>query len=150
MTVSFLLKNQVIRRTDSNTVVAQSKNYLRAKFITLTDDWNGPITAIFGGYTVILDENNECVVPWEVLQNPGIVKVSAFCGDLHTASVASMEVKPSGYTEGQTPEPPTPDVYAQLTQMVQGAVDTANSVQQRADAGEFDGERGPQGPKGEK
>lgn len=150
MTVSFLLKNQAIRRTDSNTVVAQSRNYLRAKFSALTDDWIGPITAIFNEYTVLLDDNHECVVPWEVLQKPGIVKVSAFCGDLHTASVATMEVNPSGYIDGQTPEPPTPDVYAQLTQMVQNAVDTANSVQQRADAGEFDGERGPQGPKGEK
>lgn len=150
MIISFALENQIIRRTDYNTVVAQSKNYLRAKFNVLTDDWNGPITAIFNEYTVLLDDSHECVVPWEVLQNPGTVKVSAFCGDLHTASVATMVVNPSGYIDGQTPEPPTPDVYAQLTGLVSNAVDTANSVQQRADAGEFDGERGPQGPKGEK
>lgn len=150
MIVSFALKNQIIRRTDYNIVVAQSKNYLRARFDALSDDWIGPITAIFNDYVVVLDENNECLVPWEVLQNPGVVSVSAFCGDLHTASVATMVVKPSGYVDGETPEPPTPDVYAQLTGLVQNAVDTANSVQQRADAGEFDGERGPQGPKGEK
>lgn len=149
MIVSFALKNQIIRRTDYNIVVAQSRNYLRAKFSALTDDWIGHITAIFNEYTVLLDGNNECLVPWEVLQNPGVVKVSAFCGDLHTASVATMVVKPSGYTEGETPEPPTPGVYAQLTDLVQNAVDTANSVQQRADAGEFDGETGPQGPQGE-
>ena len=167
MTVSFLLKNQVIRRTDSNTVVAQSRNYLRAKFIALTNDWIGPITAIFNEYTVILDDNNECVVPWEVLQNPGTVKVSAFCGDLHTASVATMVVNSSGYVDGETPEPPTPGVYEQLTGMVQNAIDTAQSVRDDANEGKFNGspgspgepgpqgnpgpqgEPGPQGPKGD-
>ena len=148
MIVSFLLKNQIIKRTDSNTVVAQSKNYLRAKFITLTDDWNGPITAIFGDYTVILDENNECVVPWEVLQNPGTVKVSAFCGDLHTASVATMVVNPSGYVDGQTPEPPTPDVYQTLVQTANNAKNIAQSVRDDADAGLFDGEPGAAGKDG--
>ena len=148
MIVSFALKNQIIRRTDYNIVVAQSKNYLRARFDALSDDWTGPITAIFNEYTVLLDGNNECLVPWEVLQNPGVVKVSAFCGDLHTASVATMVVKPSGYTEGETPEPPTPGVYAQLTGLVQNAVDTANSVQQRADAGEFNGKDGTDGKDG--
>lgn len=148
MIVSFALKNQIIRRTDYNIVVAQSKNYLRARFDALSDDWIGPITAIFNDYVVVLDENNECLVPWEVLQNPGVVNVSAFCGDLHTASVATMVVKPSGYTEGETPEPPTPGVYAQLTGLVQNAVDTANSVQQRANAGEFDGQDGKNGADG--
>ena len=161
MIVSFALKNQTIRRMDCNIVVAQSRNYLRAKFSTLTDDWIGPITAIFNEYTVILDDNNECVVPWEVLQNPGTVKVSAFCGDLHTASVATMVVNPSGYVDGETSEPPTPDVYAQLTQMVQNAIDTAQSVRDDANEGKFNGspgepgepgpqgKPGPQGPKGD-
>lgn len=148
MIVSFALKNQIIRRTDYNIVVAQSKNYLRARFDALSDDWIGPITAIFNDYVVVLDENNECLVPWEVLQNPGVVSVSAFCGDLHTASVATMVVKPSGYVDGETPEPPTPGVYVQLTGLVQNAVDTANSVQQRADAGEFDGKDGKNGADG--
>lgn len=149
MTVSFLLKNQVIRRTDSNTVVAQSRNYLRAKFNALTDDWNGPITAIFNEYTVLLDDSHECVVPWEVLQNPGTVKVSAFCGDLHTASVATMVVNPSGYVDGQTPEPPTPDVYQTLVQTANNAKNIAQSVRDDADAGLFDGQPGEPGSNGQ-
>lgn len=151
MIVSFSIKNQKIRRMDYNIVVAQSRNYLRAKFNALTDDWNAPITAIFNEYTVILDDNNECLVPWEVLQNPGTVKVSAFCGDLHTASVATMVVNPSGYVDGQTPEPPTPDVYQTLVQTANNAKNIAQSVRDDADAGLFDGrpgEPGPQGPTG--
>lgn len=155
MIVSFSLKNQIIRRTDYNIVVAQSKNYLRARFDALSDDWIGPITAIFNEYTVLLDGNNECLVPWEVLQNPGVVKVSAFCGDLHTASVATMVVNSSGYVDGETPEPPTPGVYEQLTGMVQNAIDTAQSVRDDANEGKFNGspgspgEPGPQGEPGE-
>ena len=149
ITLAFLLDHQVISRSDKNTVVAGSKNYVRARFILRTDDWARPITAIFGGYTQLLDDNNECTVPWEVLQQPGKVEVSAFCGDLHTANIAVVPVEKTGYKSGETPKDPTPDVYDQLAKMVQEAVDTANSVREDADAGVFDGEQGPDGPKGD-
>src|SRR5699024_11099243 len=80
-------------------------------------------------------------VPWEVLQQPGKVEVSAFCGDLHTANIAVVSVEKTGYKSGDTPKDPTPDVYQQLAKMVQEAVDTANSVREDADAGDFDGEK---------
>ena len=51
ITLAFLLDHQVISRSDKNTVVAGSKNYVRARFVLRTDDWARPITAIFGGYT---------------------------------------------------------------------------------------------------
>lgn len=140
ITLAFLLDHQVISRSDKNTVVAGSKNYVRARFILRTDDWARPITAIFGGYAQLLDDNNECTVPWEVLQQPGKVEVSAFCGDLHTANIAVVPVEKTGYKSGETPKDPTPDVYDQLTKMVQEAVDTANSVREDADEGRFDGE----------
>ena len=149
ITLAFLLDHQVIFRSDKNTVVAGSKNYVRARFILRTDDWARPITAIFGGYTQLLDDNNECTVPWEVLQQPGKVEVSAFCDDLHTANIAVVPVEKTGYKSGETPKDPTPDVYDQLTKMVQEAVDTANSVREDADAGDFDGEQGPAGPQGD-
>lgn len=121
-----------------------SKNYVTAQFDLLTEDWTAPITAIFNEYTVVLDENNQCLVPWEVLANPGKVAVSAFCGDLHTATSVLVPVHPGGYIDGQTPQPPTPGVYEQLLGMVQTAVDTANDVKERADAGEFNGKDAPQ------
>ena len=140
ITLAFLLDHQVISRSDKNTVVAGSKNYVRARFVLRTDDWARPITAIFGGYAQLLDDNNECTVPWEVLQQPGKVEVSAFCGDLHTANIAVVPVEKTGYRSGETPKDPTPDVYDQLAKMVQEAVDTANSVREDADEGKFDGE----------
>lgn len=145
MKIAFQLDRQTIKRTDTNTVVAGSKNYLYAKFTAVSGDWTAPITAIFGAYAVVLNEQNECLVPWEVLQNPGSFEVSAFCGDLHTANVESVKVEATGYKPGETPSDPTPDVYQQLTSMVQEAIDTAQSVRNDADAGKFDGAPGEPG-----
>ena len=133
MTITFALSHQIISRTDSMILASGSKNYVTAQFDLLTEDWTAPITAIFNEYTVVLDEDNQCLVPWEVLANPGKVAVSAFCGDLHTATSVLVPVHPSGYTDGQTPQPPTPGVYEQLLDKVKTAVDTANKVQEQVD-----------------
>ena len=130
-------------------MVARSKNYLYARFADVSGDWALPITATFNDFPMVLDKNYECLVPWEVLQEPKPFVVSAFCGDLHTANVATVEVEASGPIPGETPSEPTPDVYAQLTGMVQKAIDTANNVRADADAGVFDGKPGPMGPQGE-
>ena len=148
MTITFALSHQSISRTDNMILASGSKNYVTAKFELRTADWTAPITAIVNDYTVVLDEDNQCMVPWEVLVNPGKVAVSAFCGDLHTATSVLVPVHPSGYIEGQTPQPPTPSVYEELTELAREAVETANEVQRRADAGEFDGKPGPMGPDG--
>lgn len=138
ITLAFLLDHQVISRSDKNTVVAGSKNYVRARFVLRTDDWARPITAIFGGYTQLLDDNNECTVPWEVLQQPGKVDVSAFCGDLHTANIAVVSVEKTGYKSGETPKDPTPDVYQQFLQAVKddasAAENAAKTAQEQAQA----------------
>lgn len=138
ITLAFLLDHQVISRSDKNTVVAGSKNYVRARFILRTDDWVRPITAIFGGYTQLLDDNNECTVPWEVLQQPGKVEVSAFCGDLHTANIAVVPVEKTGYKSGETPKDPTPDIYQQFLQAVKedaaAAENAAKTAQEQAQA----------------
>ena len=91
MRLNFTLDRQVITRIDSNRVVAGSKGYVAAHFTDVRGDWTVPTTAIFGTYAVLLDDNMECMVPWEVLANPGTFEVSAFCGDLHTANTARRE-----------------------------------------------------------
>lgn len=142
MDLQFTLKNQVINRIDRNTVVSGSRNYLYAKFVFLSEDWHAPVTVIFGKYSVLLDSENKCLVPWEVLENPGSFTVSAFCGDLQTANTVSVYVEKSGYIQGETPEEPTPDVYTQLAGMVQDAIERAEEATETAtgaatSAGEF-------------
>ena len=48
ITLAFLLDHQVISRSDKNTVVAGSKNYVRARFILRTDDWARTLCAFWG------------------------------------------------------------------------------------------------------
>ena len=114
--LEFEVKGQEIIRNDSFEVVAGSRNYLVARF-TFTEEWTGTKTAVFGKddkrYTMLIDDNNECYVPWEAIQPP-MFTVSVFCGDLVTASVADVRVVESGYQCNDTPAPPTPDVYAQI------------------------------------
>ena len=103
--LEFVVKQQEIVRNDNFEVVADSRNYLAARF-TFTEEWVGTKTAVFGKddkhYTMLIDDNNECYVPWEVIQPP-MFTVSVFCGDLVTASVADVRVLESGYQCNATP-----------------------------------------------
>ena len=141
MRLDFTLDRQVITRIDSNRVVAGSKGYVIAHFTDVSGDWVEPVTAIFGAYAVML-EGMECAVPWEVLADPGAFEVSAFCGDLHTANTACVDVEATGYKKGETPGDPTPDVYAVLVEKARRAEEIAQSVRDDANAGHFDGEDG--------
>lgn len=115
MTLTFEVENQMIHRTDTNIVVADSKNYLHASF-TFSGEWQGAKTAIFSHgvdrYCVLL-ENDMCLVPWEVIKQ-GSIGVSVFCGDLITANTFYVDVEKSGYADGKTPSEPTPSVYQQI------------------------------------
>lgn len=120
LTLKFNLRHQNITLVNKAEIIASdSKNYLQAHFNLLSDDWNNTITAIFkadniGTYTVLLDNDNNCLVPWELLKPNAVIKVSAFCDNLHTAVTASFRVAESGYTEGETPSAPTPTIYEQI------------------------------------
>ena len=119
-TLEFVVKGQNISRVDSENIVADSKNYLKAHF-TFSNEWQGIKTAIFKkGLTVIhaILDNDECFVPWEVIK-PGKFGVSVFCGDLITADIAWVNVSASGYEDGGEPQDPTPDVYTQIIEKIE-------------------------------
>ena len=152
MELQLKVDKQSIYRRDSNRVVADSKNYLTAHF-EFSEEWTETKTAVFAGaeqaYTVILDETNSCLVPWEVIKPYGF-SVSVFCGDLITANKVDVRVDESGYTEGETPQPPSPTVYDQLINTALKAEELAQSVRDDADAGKFNGEKGEKGDPGDK
>lgn len=108
---------QTLRLVSKQNIVADSLNYLTCKF-TFSSEWDGiPKTAVFISptdaiYTVIL-ENDECEVPWEVIQSPSF-QISVYGGDRITANLITVNVSPSGYMEGDVSQEPTPDVYTQI------------------------------------
>lgn len=142
MNLTFTVDNQRISRTDTNFIVADSRNYLTATF-TFSDDWAGLAkTAIFrfnGGiaYNVVLDDD-ACSVPHECLFC-GTMTVSVFAGDLLTTNECSVPIAESGLEYGITPQPSTPDVYNQILEKATNAEEIVEALKERADSGEFNG-----------
>lgn len=131
----FDVENQIITRKDNNTLASKSKNYAYAHFNFLTSEWSGVKTAIFYrgansttllnkdydvvttegvSYKQVLDDNNECLIPWEVLVDKGIMYVSVYCNDLVTATRVPITISDSGYRESTTSSDSTLDEYSQL------------------------------------
>ncbi len=140
-TLTFQVQNQQIRRTDNFYVVAKSRNYLYAKF-TFSDDWgDGTKTAQFHHqcssdppYEMILNQYGICLVPWEVLEDVGTVEVTVFGGDLITANTAKFKVHESGYSEdGESSQPPTPSVYQQILDRMDGIEDAMVDATERSE-----------------
>ena len=132
MELEFHVVKQSIKRTDGNAPVSDSVNYLTAEFNFDSSDWdNTTKTATFRSgvdvYTVLLDENNKCLVPWEVVR-AGKLKVSVYGDGANeyriTADTVEVPVYASGFSEGEESQHPTPSQYEQLA----GIISTKSSV----------------------
>lgn len=158
MQLTFSVQNQIITRTDDFKPVAKSQNYLRASF-TFSDDWgNDDKIAIFhvgnDNYEMILDSENECLVPWEALVVARNMYVSVYSGDRITASEALVKILPTGYTERvSATEDPSIDVYSSLLSRMNAIdEDIVNQVNvalaEAKESGEFKGDKGDTGEPG--
>lgn len=117
--LKFEVTNQLINRVDTFKPVADSKNYLTAHFDFLTDEWEGAVTAIFTrddkSYSMLLDNDNNCLVPWELIEEGGDIYVSCFCDNLVTTNKSRVFIADSGYLEEtENSNPPTPNIYDQI------------------------------------
>lgn len=136
------------------TVTSGSANVYFVQF-EFNDDWNGlNKTAVFQAgddkRSVVLDESNQCQIPWEVLKKPGRSLEAGVYGKKDGSIVlptiwAHLETIKEGCSPGTNTQPPTPDVYSQILDVANKAQKIAQSVRDDADAGKFDGEPGPPG-----
>ena len=125
MELKFSITNDYIKVCELKIApVADSINHLHALF-DFDDAWDDSIkTAVFGGigktYHVILQSDNRCVIPWEVLTGTYFT-VSVF-GINDLERITSTEIKiplaPSGYKSGQSPSEPSDSAYTQLLGMI--------------------------------
>lgn len=120
--------------------------------------WDGFIkTAVFykdgeedNAFYFVLDENNTCFIPHEITGTQGLIYVGVFgvkdeCR--RTTEPIAFYLDKGIVTEGN-PSEPTPDIYAQIVTLCNKAVETANSVEERANNGEFNGKDGTNGKDG--
>lgn len=122
MDLQIRVRKQVL--TCRQTAVSNSVNFVRAAFV-FDDEWIGTSKRVI--FTngdelrkeIILDETSVCMVPWEVLSQDGTLYISVV-GTVGNKRITTryMEnpiiVYASGDLSGDTPIPPTPDVYQQL------------------------------------
>ena len=126
MILNFDLTNQTLTKSsdiDTLNIIADSRNYLIARFNFNTEEWADRIVyALFTynkkTYKMILgaDERlaaNECFVPYEVIHSPGFT-VSCYCDTRITTNPVSIKVKASGYTENIANQQATPSVMEQM------------------------------------
>ena len=131
MTLLFYVNNQTLSLNPAQKnikIVADSKNYLKTRFVFQTSEWTRGIIryVIFThsgkSYKKFLGiepgcKSNECYVSPEVIKE-GNFTVSVFCDDLITSTKVSIPVEASGYTENIVNQEATPSVLEQMSQLM--------------------------------
>lgn len=129
-------KNQA-KVTQTEPITSGSSNVYVVQF-RLSEEWDQlTATAVFrAGYNIVnvlLDEDRECMVPWEVMQNPGEQVTVGVFGTMNGNVVlptiwANMGNLQQGVTTGIYMSEPTPSVYQQI-------VDDLRRIRNRIDEG---------------
>ena len=119
-----------IKVTERETITSGSVNAFECEFV-FSDDWDIlQRTVSFKAddtvISVMLDNNNRCIIPWEVLATPDVelyVGVVGY-GDMGTEAKEDDITLPTiwaylgtivhGTNDGEDPTPPTPGVYEQI------------------------------------
>ena len=118
-------------------------NALKCGFQFRTQDWDGTTkTAVFvrGRATpsttnadityIILDENNECDVPAEILEKDGMFSVGVF-GESENYRIVSnwmcYKITDGCYADGSTPVDPGSSAYNQLIKMIKSKSDIGHN-----------------------
>lgn len=149
--LKFKVEHQDLILLDTDTIVADSEDYLQMQF-SFTDDWNDVIKiALFSrdenNIRVQLNADGIVTVPWNVLKGEGSFNVSVFGNNQEdapnkviTSSVATILVQGSGLKNGETFDESTAGleggVLHQIISKATEAENSAEAAQQSAVAAE--------------
>jgi len=101
--LKFSVRNQRLSRFNSATVASNSVGYLHCQFNFFTDDWNDVSVKMANfsykgrNYPRLINEDNMCEVPPEVIKPNSSFKVSVFGGGITTNTI-TIPVEDSGLT----------------------------------------------------
>ena len=114
--LEFEIQDQIMTRMDDSVVIARSEA-LKAHFEFKTDQWQPPYFAVFQGmktdpYTVCLDWENNCIVPWEAIRYSGAMEVSLYSIPAYPTNRGKVKILDTGF-DGCFPLP-SPNIYDQL------------------------------------
>lgn len=118
--------DQRLKITEAPVLASGGLNETKVTF-TFCEKWDGFVkTATFYRdesevYSVPLDDDNTCVVPWEVCNDSGTFYIGVYgdkAGIRRTSTTARYKVKRGAITDGSSPSEPTPDQYTRLVAMI--------------------------------
>lgn len=121
MLILSVQKNRLaVRQREPTTSGSVNANSVLFQF---SSDWDGLTrTAVFkaGGVSrsILLDESGECLIPWEVLEKPGVFLLVGVYGERGGEIVlptvwASLGTILKGAAPGEGGRPPTPELWEQ-------------------------------------
>ena len=119
--------DQVLKITEAPVVAAGGLNEVSVEF-SFCQKWDGFVkTATFYRdeeevYYAILDENDTCLIPWEVYYDEGTFYFGVFGekDDIRrTSNVVKYKVKKGAITSDMMPSNPTPGAYEQIIKMIE-------------------------------
>lgn len=132
--LKFLVKNQEIEIMEREIIAADQIAFVTLKFV-FDGDWKKfhkvvQFSQCDETYNLVLGtDGNSCLLPAEL--HEGAVKMSVFGYDAENTSglrattvPITLHIRPSGFVgDGNTPIPPTPDLYQQLLDKMAQGVD---------------------------
>lgn len=147
MTLQFYVNNQDLSLNPAQRnikIAADSKNYLKARFIFQTSEWTRGVLryALFSyngnTYKKILGiepgcKSNECYVAPEVIKE-GQFSVSVFCDELITSTIERIPVSASGYTENIANQEATPSMLEQMNTLMYNYANLCNEIHKECES----------------
>ena len=154
--------DQVLKTTEAPVIASGGINEVKVIF-TFCEKWDGFIkTALFyrdtdNVYYAVLDENDTCILPWEVCVEDGTFYFSVI-GEKEdtrrTSTVIRYKVGKGVIAEEMMPSEPTAEVYDQIIAIVNenkaATEDFIADMEAKVESGYFNGENGMPGEKGDK
>lgn len=126
--LAFSVQRHILTRTDNTTITTNSKHIHRVNF-TFSSEWEGTEkAAVFrqgnSAYNVILDDNDSCVVPAEVLKSDRAVEIHVSVYGIKddttiTSTIATIHADAGSRTGGDMPCI-TPTMYEQIMSRLAG------------------------------
>lgn len=133
--------DQVLKITDAPVLAAGGLNEVKVVF-TFCEKWTGYVkTATFWRepdniYFAVLDENDTCVVPWEVCYEEGTFFFGVFGekqNSRRTSTTMRYKTKDGAISSEMLPSDPTPGVYDQIMALVAEALEHSNTISEDAE-----------------
>ena len=123
--ITFEVSGQVLSCIQKPAIFSGDENLDKVQFV-FDDTWEGYTkTAVFTAdetYHVVLNEDNICSIPNELLKNEGSFFIGVFgiSGEVvKTSQTYSYSVGKGALTEATAVPDPTPDVYAQIVSLIE-------------------------------